>query len=104
MGQAAEPGSVIWSPDGKYLLACTVAPTFNAANKVQIFKYNGLPLFQKDFKVLYGAVWRCGNPKMYPNPKMSPRGMKEGRERIEKKQKKVSDVYVPPHLKRLQGK
>eukprot|EP01080_Neovahlkampfia_damariscottae_P000813 gene813-9063_t len=90
---------IMWSNDGRLILGRTVQSVLKVDNGFQIYKYNGMVLFEKEFPVLLFASWKPTvdkNEFVYNPP--SPRGLKQSKS-VEKKIEKVETAYVPPHLR-----
>ena len=92
----------MWSNDGRLILGKTIQSVLKVGNGFQIYKYNGMVLFEKEFDMLLFASWKPTIDKSeftYSPP--SPRGLKQSKT-VEKKIEKVETAYVPPHLRNKQ--
>ena len=99
--RASNGVSLEWSPCGRYVLTATTAPRLRVDNGFQVFKYNGSLLAQKQYDVLYEAMWRPVQQGTYEDRPQTPRAQGEAapaREGLPQPAK--SSGYVPPHLRR----
>ena len=98
----AENGVTLsWSPDGRYVLAATIAPRLRVDNGFQVFKYNGIMVTKQAKQVLLEAVWvPSGEGGMkYEDRPQSPKTKDTLSPISAAPAPTKASGYVPPHLR-----
>jgi uncharacterized protein with WD repeat len=114
--EAKEASTYGWSADSRLFVTATVTPTLRVSNKIQIWKYNGVLLYERHFETLYNAIWNHFTPSTITgedsaetkeskqkqdkdNRPPSPRALNEGKLLMQTKEQTVKKAYVPPSLR-----
>ncbi|GAB4814302.1 hypothetical protein N2152v2_001348 [Parachlorella kessleri] len=106
----AENGVALeWSPDGRCVMASTVAPRLRVDNGVQVFKYDGTLLARERRDVLLEARWLPAPEGTFEDRPQSPRAAAVGASAAPggaagaaaplPPQPVRASGYVPPHLR-----
>ena len=99
--RASNGVSLEWSPCGRYVLTATTAPRLRVDNGFQVFKYNGSLMAQKQYDVLYEAMWRPVQEGTFEDRPQTPRAQGAGEPAPAALPHPAKSAgYVPPHLRR----
>ncbi|OAO11843.1 eukaryotic translation initiation factor 2A [Blastocystis sp. ATCC 50177/Nand II] len=85
-----------WAPDSRHLVMGTCYPRMKIDNRLYVYKYNGVKLFQEDVDVLYEIAIRPVPEGLLP---LRPPTALELAELKQQQQQKAPAKYVPPHLR-----
>ena len=98
--RASNGVSLQWSPCGRYVLTATTAPRLRVDNGLQVFKYNGNLITQKQYPVLYEALWKPAKDGSFEDRPQTPRAQGATEPSAPAiPQPAKSKGYVPPHLR-----
>ena len=92
--------SCAWTPDSRFLLMGTCFPRMKIDNRLYLYKFNGVKLYEEGFDQLFEISIRPVSPALLPLRPPTKEDLAEMRSAAEKK---APGKYVPPHLRGKAG-